>query len=354
MLTIDSHLDLAWNALNWNRDLRLRVAEIRASEAGMTAKARQKNTVSLPELRRGEVFVCLATVLARANPKGKDPMIDFRTQEIAYAVAQGQLAYYKLLEDQGLVRMLGDGAALAEHEMAWAKSPATCPLGFILAMEGADPIVSPKQAAQWWEQGLRVVGPAHYGPSAYAHGTASSGGLFPKGRDLLRAMQELGMILDATHLAEESFWEALKLFQGTVLASHNNCRALVPGDRQFTDDQIQALIERDAVIGVALDAWMLVANWEKSQTTHPVVTMENVAAQIDYICQKSGNAQHAAIGSDLDGGFGTEQSPQDLDTIVDLQKIPQLLRNRGYREEDIEAIMYGNWLRLFQKAWAAS
>ena len=354
MLVIDSHLDLAWSAIHWNRDLLQPVAQIRNSEAGMTEKARAMNTVSLPELRRGEVFLSLATVLARANPKGKDPKIDFCCQEIAYAVAQGQLAYYRLLEHQGRVRMIGDGASLGKHEREWAKSPATCPLGFILSMEGADPIVNPEQAAQWWEQGLRVVGPAHYGPSAYAHGTASAGGLFPKGRDLLRAMQALGMILDATHLAEESFWEALKLFPGPVLASHNNCRALVPGERQFSDDQIQALFERDAVIGVALDAWMLVPDWEKSQTTHPVVTMENVADQIDYICQKSGNVKHAAIGSDLDGGFGREQSPRDLDTIVDLQKIPGLLRKRGYSEEDVEAVMHKNWLRFFKKAWKSA
>ena len=350
MIVIDSHLDISWNALNWNRDLNQTVAQIRAAEAGMTEKGRATNTVSLPELRRGEVAVCLATVLARANPKG-DSILDFKTQEIACAMARGQAAYYRVLEKAGKVRMLGDWPGLFRHMEEWKAAPDTTPLGFILAMEGADPIVSPDAAAEWWEDGLRVVGLAHYGPSAYAHGTASSGGLTPKGRDLLRNMQQLGMVLDATHLADESFFEALELFHGPVLASHNNCRALVPGDRQFSDAQIQALIERDAVIGAAFDAWMLAPNWTLQTAAQLNVTMENVVDHIDRVCQIAGTSRHSAIGSDLDGGYGTEQTPTDLDTIVDLQKIPDLLRKRGYREADIAAIMHGNWIRFFEGAW---
>jgi membrane dipeptidase len=164
-------------------------------------------------------------------------------------------------------------------------------------------------------------------------------------------MDELGMILDATHLAEDSFWQALELFHGTVIASHNNCRALVPGDRQFSDEQIRKLIERDAVIGAAFDNWMLYPGWVAGQTSSSVVSLENVIDHIDHVCQLAGNTHHAAIGSDLDGGFGREQSPGDLDTIADLQKIPPLLRKRGYTESDVEAIMHSNWMRVFRKAW---
>jgi membrane dipeptidase len=223
----------------------------------------------------------------------------------------------------------------------------------ILTMEGADPIVEPSQVGPWYEQGLRVISLAHYGPSAYAKGTQSVGGLTQKGRDLLREMDNLGMTLDVTHLSDDSFWEAVEAFKGPVIATHSNCRALVPGDRQLTDDMLRHLIERDVVIGAVMDAWMLEPNWIRGETTPERVTLETVVDHIDYVCQLAGNARHAAIGTDLDGGYGTEQCPNDLDTIADLQKIPDILRNRGYSEPDIELIMHGNWRNHFQRVWTA-
>jgi membrane dipeptidase len=351
MLAVDAHLDLSWNALNWNRDLTLNVSEIRELERGMQEANRGTNTVSFPELRKGEVAISLATVLARASD-GQEARLDYRNQQIAYAMAQGQLAYYRLMEREGHLRMLRDWSSLEAHLREWEQTGGNgVPLGFILSMEGADPIVSPNQVIEWWDNGLRVVGPVHYGISAYAHGTGSPGGLTPKGRDLLKAMSEVGMILDVTHLADGSFWEAVELFQGPLLASHHNCRSLVPGDRQLTDEQINLLIQRDSVIGAAFDAWMLYPGWVAGQTSNTVVSLEAVVDHIDHVCQLAGNACHSALGTDLDGGFGTEQSPYDLRTIADLQKIPGLLRKRGYRESDVEAIMHGNWYRFFRKAW---
>jgi len=352
MLLIDGHLDLAMNALLWNRDLTQSVFEIRRREAGMTQKGRAMGTVAFPEMRKGEVGVCLATVIARIARKG-NPYTGYNSPEIAYAAAQGQLAYYRILESQGKVRMIKDWETLNAHAEEWLNGPhEDTPLGFILSMEGADPIINPEQLKSWWEDGLRVVSLSHYGVSTYAHGTGTRGGLTPLGRELLEEMHSIGMILDVTHLSEESFWEALDLFPGPVIASHNNCRALVPGDRQFSDEQIKALIKRDTVIGVALDAWMLYPGWIKGKTPNTVVDMRSVADQIDHICRLAGNCRHAAIGSDLDGGYGKEQCPHDLDTIADLQKIPVLLEKRGYSEEDIRRIMHGNWLRLFRKAWS--
>ena len=109
--------------------------------------------------------------------------------------------------------------------------------------------------------GLRSVNLAHYGKSHYAVGTGDDGPLTADGVDLLKAFEKLGMILDATHLSDTSFSQALDLFGGPVLASHNNCRALVPHQRQFSDEQIKQLIDRGAVIGAALDAWMLAPGW---------------------------------------------------------------------------------------------
>jgi membrane dipeptidase len=350
MMMIDAHLDLAMNALNWDRNLDLDVLAIRESEAGMSEKGRGRGTTSLPEMRKAELAVSLATVIDRTARPG-NPMPGSASQEISYAKAQGQLAYYRVLEAQGKVRILTDRLSLDRHLSAWQERGAAEPLGLILSMEGADPIVWPEQVVSWWENGLRVVGLSHYGLSAYAYGTGTQGGLTEMGEVLLREMDQIGMILDLTHLSEPAFWEAMELFEGAVLASHNNCRALVPGDRQFSDAQLRAIIRRGGVIGVALDAWMLYPGWIKGETSNRVVSLEAVADQIDHICQVAGNARHIGIGSDLDGGYGTEQCPYDLDTISDLQKIPALLRPRGYATDDIEAIMHGNWLRFFRTAW---
>ncbi len=352
MIIIDSHLDLAWSALNWNRDLTRTIEEIRRSEAGMSDPHRGRNTVSFPELRRAEVAVCLATVLARSSQLN-DPLLDCRTREAASAMSAGHVEFYRIMESQGYLRMLRDGPALESHLVDWQRTGGCgTPLGFILAMEGADPILEPSQVELWWERGLRVVGPVHFGVSYYAHGTGAPGGLTPKGRELLRAMEAVGMILDVTHLADESFWQALDAYHGPVLASHHNCRALVPGDRQLADEQIRALVARGGVVGAAFDSWMLHPGYVFGQTDNSLVSIERVIDHIDHVCQLAGNARHSAIGSDLDGGFGTEQAPRELNTIADLQQIPVLLRKRGYKETDVEGIMHGNWLRFFEHAWA--
>jgi membrane dipeptidase len=174
-----------------------------------------------------------------------------------------------------------------------------------------------------------------------------------QGRALLKEIERLNIILDATHLCDISFWEAMDNFGGNVWASHHNCRALVNHNRQFSDEQLTELISRGAVIGGVLDAWMLVPDWVRGQSTPKGMNcnLEKVIDHLDHICQLAGNALHIGIGSDLDGAFGKEQSPYDLETIADLQKIPDLFRKRGYTEPDIENIMHGNFLRFLRKAW---
>ncbi len=270
MLIFDAHLDLAWNAIDWNRDLELPVAAIRKreQELGMTGKGRGEGTVSFPELRRGQVGIFIATLLARLLRANLMPAIQrYETMSAAYAAAIGQMAYYQALERRGVLRWIKDGPTLEKHVSAWVEGNADKePLGFILSMEGADPVLTPDQVAEWYEMGLRIIGPAHYGVSPYAHGTGTEGGLFPPGKPLLKEMERVGMILDVTHLSDQCFDEALDIYGGPVLASHHNCRALVPDQRQLTDAQIKRLIGRGAVIGSALDAWMLVPGWVRGQT----------------------------------------------------------------------------------------
>ena len=217
-------------------------------------------------------------------------------------------------------------------------------------MEGADPITEPRQAERWFEQGLRCVGLAHYGEGPYAAGTGAQGSLTSAGHELLKEFQRLGIILDLTHCAEPGFFEALDHFDGPVHASHNMCRSLVPGDRQFSDEQLRRLIERDAVIGMAMDAWMLHPGWVTGTTDPNAVSLSAVADHVDHICQLAGDCRHGGIGSDLDGGFGYEQCPSDLNSVADLQKLESALKSRGYSENDIDAIFHGNWLRFFSEA----
>jgi membrane dipeptidase len=361
MLVIDSHLDLAWNALQWNRDIRQSVYTIRAQEVATPGPGRAQGTVALPEMRRAGMALCFATMLARSTGTPV-PHIDYRSAAQAYGIAQGQLAYYRALEREGRVRILMDPAALDDHVTAWLEwdlrdaqdREAPPPLGLVISMEGADPILDPPQLPEWWEAGLRVLGPVHYGPGRYGGGTGTELGLTSEGEALLAEMARLGMALDLTHFSDQAFWQALDRFDGPVLASHNTCRALVPHQRQFSDDQLHAIFERDGVIGVAFDTWMLKPGWVRGQSTNDDVFLDDVVAHIDHICQLSGDSRHAGIGSDLDGGFGREQSPRDLDTIADLRRLPELLADRGYTGEDIAAIMYGNWLRLLRESWKGS
>src|SRR5204863_4589962 len=172
-------------------------------------------------------------------------------------------------------------------------------------------------------------------------------------REFLKEMQRIGFILDATHLCDDCFWEALDIFSGPIWASHQNCRALVPHVRQFSDEQIKALIERDAVIGAALDAWMLAPGWVRGKTTpdSAKLTLEHVVDHIDHICQLAGNARHTGIGSDLDGAFGCEQTPADLNTIADLAKISGLLAERGYKASDLDCITHLNFIDFLKVKW---
>jgi membrane dipeptidase len=301
--------------------------------------------------------VCVTTLLARGGPEQKSANgykrtdLDYVNQDVAYCAAHAQLAWYRLMERQGHVRILRTARQLDAHWRAWTIAPNQTPLGVILSMEGADPVVSPEpELDEWWRLGLRAIGPAHYGRGHYAYGTATDGPLGERGVALLRRMERLGITLDVTHLSDRSMAEALDVFGGPVLASHHNCRALVPGDRQLTDEQIRRLVGRGAVIGVALDAWMLYPGWERGKTSPLVVGLGAAADHIDHVCQIAGNTKHSGIGSDLDGGYGTEQTPRDLDTIADLQKLVGILEKRGYSGADVSAVFHGNWLRLFTEA----
>lgn len=356
MFIVDAHLDLAMNAMEWNRDLRQPVAEINKREAGWIDKPdRGKATVSLPELRKGGVGLVVATQIARFVAP-ENPLPGWHSPQQAWAQTQGQLAWYQSMEAEGEMVQITDLSSLEKHVSIWQNNTVpneTKPVGYILSLEGADSLVTLAHLETAWKYGLRAVGPAHYGPGRYAQGTDATGFMGAEGCALLREMERLNIILDATHLCDDSFWEAMEHFNGPVWASHNNVRALVPHNRQFDDAQLKELISRGAVIGGALDAWMMVPGWERGVSTpnEEGCRLEVLVDHLDHICELAGNSLHIGIGSDLDGAFGREQCPYDLETIADLQKLENILRKRGYTEEDANNIFSRNWLRFLRKAW---
>jgi membrane dipeptidase len=315
---------------------------------------RGQGTVCLPELRKGNIGLVVATQIARYVPPGS-ALSGWNSPPQAWAQTQAQLAWYRQMEAEGELFQVKNNRDLEIHLTSWNQgdSRENKAIGYILSLEGADSLITVEYLEKAYQYGLRALGPAHYGPGRYANGTNSSGMMPAIGLELLKRMEDLNIILDVTHLCDDAFWQALNKFSGPVWASHHNCRQLVNHNRQLSDEQIRMLIERGAVIGAAMDAWMIVPGWERGKSTpqNSGCRLEKLIDHIDHICQIAGNSKHCGMGTDLDGAFGREQSPADLDTIADLQKFPYLLRQRGYSPEDIEGIMHGNWLRFLRQTW---
>ena len=362
MLIFDGDYPMAPVATEGNLDLTRPIDEVRASDPGNAFRMfsdRAEVMTSLPEMRRGRIAGALVKLSGRIWRPGST-LWGYASGHLAYAAAHGQLAYYRVLEAEGEVRLLTTKRSIKEHMQTWAEADQHdgLPIGFVIGMEGADPILSPGQVGEWVEVGLRVVSLTHYGVSTYAHGTATgiSGGLFPPAKDLLREMDAAGVILDLTHASDESVRQALEIFTGPILASHQNCRALVPGERQFPDEQLKWIIERGGVIGASMDAYMLYkpgidwANIQDRRSVYPrdAITLGDLVDHIDHVCQLAGNARHAAIGGDTDGQGGKKGAPYEIDTVADYQKVGDILEARGYAREDIENIMYRNWQRFFE------
>lgn len=350
---VDGHLDLAWNAVGFERDLTLPVEVINASERGVRDNpGRGGAVVSLPEMRRGNVALCFATLLARGRtgrtlpaegPRRVD--LDHQSAVVAHCTAHAQLAWYESMQRRGELRLIRTVADLDEHWQTVRGGPLVGPIGMVLAMEGADPVTEPAELEHWFDRGLRQINLVHYGVNRYAAGTGAEGGLTADGRELVRQCERLDVAIDVTHLADQAFFETVDAYRGPVLASHQNCRELVPGQRQFSDEQLRLLIDRGAVIGAALDNWMLHPAWKTGTTPREAVTLDHVADHVDRVCQLAGHHHAAAIGTDLDGGYGREQTPAGVDSIADVQKLAAILADRGYRRDAIDAIFHGNWLR---------
>jgi len=353
MFTFDAHLDLSLNAIEYNRDLRLPIDQVRAEEKGKTDLAgREKGTVVFPEMRKANIGLCVATQLAGCM-KPAAPIGAWNSPAQAHAMTRGQLAWYRAMEDEGELKQLTDWSGIEQHVEEWKSDPENTPIGYILSLEGADSIRTLDDLERSYNQGLRALGPAHYGVGRYALGHDKSGPLSQMGKELIQEMDRLGMILDATHLCDQTLEDALDIYEGPVWASHHNCRKLVDDPRQLPDHLIKRLAERGCVFGIAMDVWMVVPGWERKVTTHetmPGADLEALANHVDHYVQLLGNTNHIMIGSDLDGGFGYEQTPAGLESIADIPKLFKILESRGYPQDDLEGIASGNALRFLKNA----
>jgi membrane dipeptidase len=349
MRIVDAHEDVAWNALALGRDVRRSALEIRCGEEG-TDIARRCGLcmVGLPEWLAGGVAVVFGSIFMEPARRRASEPHTYGTVEEAHRLGQAQLDFYHRLADEDERVVLIENRFHLEGVLASWES-ASPQVGIVPSLEGADPIREPAEAEAWFERGVRLVGLSWMLGSRYAGGNAVPGRLTDAGRDLLAAMADLGLILDVSHLAEEAFFEAMDRFEGWVVATHANPRARVPGPRQLSDEMIRRLAERGGVIGIALYNPFLRRGWAEGDAKD-AVTLADVAAAVDHVCQVVGDAAHVGLGSDLDGCFGAESAPAEVDTVADLALIGPALGELGYGEADIAAILGGNWLRLLQAA----
>lgn len=353
-LIVDAHQDIAYNMLTLGRDYRRSVAETRALEG--TSEGQLVATLSLPDALRGGVGLVFATLFTEPARKRMDPAsplgpVSYRNPQEAYAAALRQWdVYQRLFDETPQLASVTTKAELDAVTATWADgAPAEGRRqGIILLMENGDPIIEPPQFEEWYARGVRLAGPA-WVASRYCGGTGEPGGLTAEGFQLLDVMASFGAILDLSHMAEESYLQAVERYQGPMIASHSNSRRFRNSDRHLSDTMIRLLAERDGVIGTVLYNAFLKDGYSKTDRKE-TVPLETAIQAIDTVCQLTGSARHAGIGSDFDGGFGSQHIPAGLDTVADLPKIGDGLRARGYSEADVQAVLGGNFIRVVRAA----
>lgn len=359
-LIVDAHLDLAWNALTFGRDYTRPALVTREREQHTETPARNGHTLlGLADFLVGRVAVIFGTLFAAPQRRklGEWDRLTYADSAQAHRLYAQQLDYYhQLVDEHQAFQLIGARGDLENVLATWQQDDlAKRRIGLVPLMEGADAIREPKEAEWWMERGVRIVGLA-WASTRYAGGTGEPGPLTPEGRRLLNTLADLGLMLDLAHASDESFLEALDRFEGVALASHANPRALVKNpprpERFLSDAMIRRLAERGGVIGVVPYNRMLNGEWQASQGKQ-AVTLEAVAAMIDHLCQVTGSAAHAGLGSDFDGGFGVASTPAEIDTIADLHQLAPRLAARGYSEPDIAAILGGNWIALLRRGLPA-
>ena len=356
-LIIDAHEDLAWNMLSFGRDYTLAAEETRRREHGSLAPEVNGDTLlGWPDYQRGRVAIVFSTLFVAPERRklGDWDQQCYSTDDEAHLLYSRQLdAYDRLVDDHpDRFRKIEKQADLRDVLAHWERQGTDAhPVGLVVLMEGAEGVRQPAELEDWYQRGVRIIGPAWAG-TRFCGGTREPGGLTKEGYALLDHMAEFRLTLDLSHMDEKAALQALDAYPGAIIASHANALALLKGsqsNRHLTDRVIQGLLGRGGMIGIVPQNSFLQPNWRESDG-RARVSLEHVVTQIDYICQMAGNALHAGLGSDFDGGFGLSSAPVEIDTIADLRKLIPILIQKGYTQADIAAILGENWLAHLQNS----
>jgi membrane dipeptidase len=358
---IDAHEDLAWNWLCFGTDYSRSLQEIRASEAGEIEKHREGGTLfGWSEYTRGQVALVFGTlfIAPKKYSSGDWDRVVFSTNKEYGSLIHQSADYYQMLTDthpdkfRRVFNKSDLAAILKPHQVSLQNiASANPPMGIINLIEGSEGLGSMEELEEWWQLGARILGPVWAG-TRFCGGTLEGQAFTSEGRELLHALAEIGYILDVAHMNDLSAAAALDEYEGTVISSHANCRWLLknpPNQRHLSRDNVHRMVERGGVIGVMPYARFLRTDWDAHDPSRHV-TLEDLANHIDAICQIAGNCDHAAIGTDFDGGFGWPCVPDDVNSIGDMQKLAPILQKRGYTTEQLEAIFHGNWERILYQA----
>lgn len=348
MFLIDGHLDLAYNALVNGRNLQQSLQQLRSKEKGRHPAGIA--TVTLPALKEAGVGILFGTVFALPADR-RSSEAGYHTQAQAQQMANAQLDYYHRLADEDeTIRLVRTQSELAEVVNGFEEGERPL-LGIVPLLKGADPIQEPQALERWVERGVRMVGLA-WDDTAYASGfrRGSRFGLTKTGHQLLEIMADFGLTADLSHLSEKASLELLDSYPGQLVATHSNARSLLsPDEQHLSDVQIQLIGERGGVIGIS-PYNPFVRRGHRHGEPKQLVTIEHVVAQIDHVCQVLGDADHVGLGSGLDGRFGAADLPMGIDSVVDLPAIGAALKQRGYGDVEVTAVMGQNWLRILKSS----
>jgi membrane dipeptidase len=211
----------------------------------------------------------------------------------------------------------------------------------VLSIENADAIEDElARLDDFYSAGVRMISLTWNASNRLADGAMehAHGGLTPFGRRVLRRVQELGMIVDVSHLSPASFWDVYRATEGPILASHSNAAAIQPHPRNLSDDQIRALAERGGIMGI---------NFYPGFLGEP--SAEQAVAHIDHMV-KLGGVGCVAMGSDFDG---ISSVPRGLENASKFPVLSNLLARRGYGPREVAQIMGSNALRAFRAVWGS-
>jgi membrane dipeptidase len=358
-IIVDAHADLAYNMLKYGRNYTRSAHETRRLEAGSAAVLQNEDSIiGWPDYQRGKVAVIFSTLFAvpARRSTGTNKLQVYKSFDEAHQFYREQLMTYHRMTDSEpdkfrLIASSSDLKLILNQWYSQAPIGDGNPVGMVVLMEGAEGIRNLSELEEWYELGVRLIGPAWVG-TRYCGGWNEPGPLTEDGRNLLSAMADHNFVLDLSHMDEQAALEALDIYRGSIVGTHGNCLSLLPNsdsNRHFSDRIIEGIVERDGVVGVVPFNGYLKVGWKVGKNERTEVPLRYVADHIDHICQIAGNALHAGIGSDFDGGFGLQSVPSEIDTIADLQNLVSLLEIRGYTEMDIDNIFSGNWIARLKR-----